>query len=38
MRHVAGMGEMKDAHKHLPGILKEKGHVRDLGIDGRIIK
>jgi hypothetical protein len=35
-RHVARMGEMRNAYKILVEILKGKAHAEDLGVDGKI--
>ena len=34
---VAGMGEMRSAHRGLVGNLMERIHLEDLGVNGRII-
>ena len=35
--HVARMGDMRNAHRVLVGNLMERGHLEDLGVNGRII-
>jgi len=35
--HVACMGERRGAYRVLMGILKERGHLEDLGIDGTVM-
>ena len=36
-RHVAQMGDMSGAYRVLEGDLRDRNHLEDLGIDGRII-
>jgi hypothetical protein len=36
--HVAYIGDMKNAYKILVGVLKERYHIRDLGINEMILK
>jgi hypothetical protein len=36
-RHVARMGEMRNAYMHSVGTPEGKNHSEDLGVDGRII-
>jgi len=35
--HVAPMGDGRDAYRVFWGDLRERAHLEDLGIDGRII-
>jgi len=35
--HVAGMGERRSVYRVLVGNLRERDHLEDTGIDGRII-
>ena len=37
MRHVAGMGDRRSAHRILVGYLRERDHLEEIGVDGRII-
>ena len=37
VRHVARMAEMRGVYRVLVGNIRERGHLEDPGVDGRII-